>query len=368
MLAFSSRLHGPELPPDGAPAAIELSDHALNVRCEDFQKRVSLEKVHLSLGGFNGDQWQFSWGPHGDTWVVFLQDVSVQRRMLEAPPAGLAREIAALVPSRRKHRIGTGIAAIVFAVLVGGPALLLGLFWWQSERIAEAVVDRIPVEAEQKLGALVFADIRTKLKLVAEGGATGAVRGIGERITRGSGYRYQWYVADDPRINAFAIPGGYVVVNSGLLLAADTAEELAGVLAHEVQHVERRHSLRALVYKLGFTALLSLALGHYSGAVVDKLAGMLGVLQFSRAQESDADLRGMAALDGAGIDPRGMLVFFQKMARRGDANIPLLSTHPASEERAKTLQRILQQSAGSRAQPLPYDWNTIKASLGKRPE
>jgi predicted Zn-dependent protease len=174
-------------------------------------------------------------------------------------------------------------------------------------------------------------------------------------------------VAIDPRLNAFAVPGGHVVVYTGLLLAADSAEEVAGVLAHEVQHVEMRHALKNLLHNLGWRALLALALGDFSGGVWTGMAEHLGQLGYSRDLEHQADLGGLAALRRAGIAPEGIASFFAKLSRQGGGQIDLLSTHPASSARMQALQRAMAAQGAYTASPLPYDWRALQASLPQAP-
>jgi predicted Zn-dependent protease len=158
------------------------------------------------------------------------------------------------------------------------------------------------------------------------------------------------------------VPGGYVVVNTGLIRAADSAEEVAGVLAHEVQHVERRHTLKNMLHSLGFHALMALALGDISGTALGNVATTLSELKFGRDLESEADTLGLKALKKAGIAPQGMVSFFAKLAKQEkDAAPPaLLSTHPASDERMQALNKLVQEQGTWPSTPLPYDWVSIK--------
>jgi predicted Zn-dependent protease len=244
--------------------------------------------------------------------------------------------------------------------------LLLLLFWTQSERITGWIVDNVSIESERKLGELSFAQVEASTKLIKEGFAVDAIRDIGARLTVGSKYEYRWYVADDPAVNAFAIPGGFVVVNSGLILAADDAEEVAGVLAHEVQHVERRHSLKGLVQGLGLQALINLALGDVAGETWSNVAVQLGALKFGRDHESEADRLGLDALRRAHIDGHGMLRFFEKLAKRDGNSIALLSTHPATADRLAALQRAIDAADNGDVAALPYDWNLVRDALSNR--
>jgi len=124
----------------------------------------------------------------------------------------------------------------------------------------------------------------------------------------------EFYVADDASVNAFAMPGGFIVMNTGLLTLADNAEQVAGVLAHEIQHVEKRHSLNGMVKSAGLMVTVSLVFGDLSG--VAALGSDLIRLKFSRQHEAEADIEGLKALVVSGISPTGMRDFFSENERK----------------------------------------------------
>ncbi|MFQ5561398.1 MAG: M48 family metallopeptidase, partial [Nitrospinota bacterium] len=195
------------------------------------------------------------------------------------------------------------------------------------------------------------------------GPAVEAVERIGKRLTGDSRFVYRWFVAKQPELNAFAAPGGVVVVFSGLLKSIRTPEELAGVLAHEIAHAELRHSLLLLVKNLGIRALISFTIGDFSGgALTEALAG-LTELKFSRDAEREADLDGLRRLQEAQIDPRGMVSFFELMEKKSSLNPPeILSTHPAPKDRLETLRNAV---SALKIDPVPLDVNLadVKASF-----
>ena len=169
----------------------------------------------------------------------------------------------------------------------------------------------------------------------------------------------------DPVLNAFAVPGGKVVLHSGLILAAESPEEIAGVLAHEIAHVTRQHSMRQLVSTLGLYLLAQAFLGDMQGlmAVLLDNGSYLLTLKFSRDHESDADEVGLGYMRAAGIDPQGMVEMFRKLQAAHeemneemsgeieeatgaeDLSMPdFLSTHPDTGERIEAMQKLLEQS------------------------
>src|SRR5690606_31632635 len=121
-----------------------------------------------------------------------------------------------------------------------------------------------------------------------------------------SEFEFTFVVVDDEQVNAFALPGGFVTVNMGLLEAAETGEEVAAVIAHEMTHVTHRHGMRAVMRRVGGIALISMVFGGTSLETIAWAADGLSNQAHSRDQERDADDGGRAILMNAGIDPTGM--------------------------------------------------------------
>jgi len=165
-------------------------------------------------------------------------------------------------------------------------------------------------------------------------------------------FDFNFFLVKDDRINAFALPGGFIGVNSGLVLTSETESELAGVLAHEISHVTQRHIARA-AYDNQRTSIMSMAamlaalvLGAASDMGGDAMQGVVTASQalaaqrqinFTRSHEYEADRVGIELLAGAGFDPNGMSGFFEKLGRRYSSTsqyVPeILQTHPVSAER-----------------------------------
>jgi predicted Zn-dependent protease len=197
------------------------------------------------------------------------------------------------------------------------------------------------------------------------------VADIGARLTKGSRYQYRWYVSDEREINAYALPGGIVVVNAGLIENADSAEELAGVLAHEVQHVEYRHTLQQMIHTAGWAAVLAVALGDVS-AITAIVLHQLGNLRNSRQLESQADAEGMKALARAGIPLEGMPSLFRKLQaeqeKKGGDGVALMSSHPATAERIADLEqlgRTLKCDCPPLAATMGIDWSAVQAAAAQ---
>lgn len=359
MESIKVQLFAPGLAAGGVPARAHFSGQALWLEEGGERRPVPAASLAVRHGGFDGRQWLLEWPEAGGTAAILLPAGGDGERLLAGAPAALRVQLdrhGRRDRARgRRFRLGLGLVA----ALVLLPFVLLGLFWANADRIAGWAAGQVSLAQEERLGELAFAQVRAGLRLVETGPAPAMIEAIGGRLTAGSRYRYRWFVAASPEVNAFAMPGGYVVVYTGLIEAADSAEEVAGVLAHEVQHVELRHSLRNMIHGLGWRAVLALALGDLSGGVWGGMAEQLGSMAFSRDLERQADQEGLKALRRAGIAPQGMVSFFAKLAAREGANLALLSSHPATEERMASLRRAIAEQGEYPAEPLPYDWKRL---------
>lgn len=366
-MRVQAQVFGPELPAGGAALPVRLAAGRLTLTLPDGRVHgVPLACLVLRRGGFNELTWHLQWQEPDGTWSVSIDDAVQQRALLAAPPAGLEAQLAALGRAGRRQTLGRGFGWSLLAGWLLVPLLAIALLVWQAEAITGWIAARVPIAREVQLGDLVFARERPRLTLIENTAANRAVEMIGARLTADSRYRYRWFVARDASVNAYAIPGGIVVVHSGLIAVADNAEELAGVLAHEVQHVELRHSLKGMAQQLGITAALAIAVGDSGSAA--QLAARLSQLRFSRDQERAADAAALAALRGAGIDPRGLVAIFGKLERDAEANPPpFLSTHPATAERIAVIEQAIDAAPQTAVTPLAIDWSTVRESLA-RPE
>jgi beta-barrel assembly-enhancing protease len=348
---IAARLFGPGSPATGEDASVLVQSHHLEIRSAAGTQRPALSTMRLREVVSTQSGLEFSWdGPRGVT-AVHVYDPAVIRQLRSHPGLNSQPQAAALHAGERRHRIGRGIGWSVVALFVLLPLLLLLVLFSQADRIAGVIADRIPIAKEQQFGRRVFESLRGSLKLQDSSADATLVRDLGQRLTAGSRFQYEFHVTEDPTLNAFAMPGGVIVVHTGLIRAARRPEELAGVLAHEVQHVEQRHSLKAVVKEMGLRGLWAAFTGDLGATLAGQAALELGALRFSRDAEREADEKGFAALVRQDIDPSGMVDFFGTMAKESGASPPAwLSTHPASEARQESL-REMRRALGERTFP-----------------
>ncbi len=205
---------------------------------------------------------------------------------------------------------------------------------------------------EKQLGEQAFQQIISTEKVDTDPAVNGLVTRVGERIATATGktdYQWQFKVIEKNQANAFCLPGGKVVVFTGILPLTRDEAGLATVLGHEIAHAVARHGgervSEDLLVNVGLTAV-QLGMGNHDPQTIRTVTGLLGAgvavgveLPFSRAQESEADHLGLIYMAKAGYDPRAALSFWERMeqTQKGSAPPELLSDHPAD---AKRIQQI----------------------------
>jgi predicted Zn-dependent protease len=216
---------------------------------------------------------------------------------------------------------------------------------------ADAILSK---SEEARIGRAIMRSIRASGKLVEDPLITEYINEVGHRLSaqvNEGDHEFTFFVVDDPNINAFALPGGFVGVHTGLLQATRSEDELAGVLAHEIAHVTQRHIARAVHANqrqsiLSTAIMLGAILAGAAGAGADAMQGAIAVAQgtaaqqqinFTRGNEYEADRVGIAALADAGFNPQGMASFFEVISsntRPIESRVPeFLRTHPVSSAR-----------------------------------
>jgi len=366
---FEGRLFGPGLPGGGLPATGHWQGDLLQVEGNGVQLQARASVIAAEAAGFNLAQTRVSWKGETGDHAFFIDDATHARAFAAGAPEPLASLLARGGGRRRgmERRFRAGLA--VYLLWLALPLIAIALFLFNTDPIAQWVTDKIPHRYEERIGNLVLSRVRIEQRLLDTGPAVDAVRSIGTRLHPGSRYAYRWFVADAKEVNAFALPGGVIVVHAGLIREAGSPEELAGVLAHEVAHVEQRHSLKALVKNAGVGVLLSAVLGDVSGSTIAGWSAYLSQMKFSREAEMDADREGVKRLVAAGIDPRPMAEFFRKMAEKEGKSaeaLSVLATHPSSKERLTALQAQLAALPAAQYQPLAVEWETVRSAAAAR--
>ena len=343
------------------PARVVIGHTGLEITLldEGGSVRWPLGEVRQTQGFYGGEQVRLERG--GDLAEVLLLGDLAFLSALRAVAPHAARGFHD--PARRRWRPGLAVLAALAAV-----ALSLGLYFWGIPTLAEVAATRVPVSWEVALGETAVAQLApppTRCVDPARQGHIDEIVAVLLRPLPDPRYPFRVTVVDHPMVNAFATPGGFIVVFRGMLERTESAEELAGVLAHEIQHVLHRHATRAILRQASTGILIAALIGDVSGVVAFGLesARLLGDLRHSREAEHEADRDGMRMLHAARVDPAGMLAFYQAMQQQegsARAAIRYLSTPPTAGDRLQALAALAAQGPRPPVKLLPdYDWSDI---------
>ena len=362
---------GDGLPSTGAPCLVEVLPSGLSVTpnptVEGFAPEIiPFGALSVSAGGFEQDQLVVNWTAGAPLRTLYLKSADLIIAFRRAAPPELTvhldRTAQQVRRTRQKHRT-------LWTVGLGTIAALVLVLWFGTDLMVEWAVKRIPVEWEAQVGNVAYRQMLSGQTVLKEGAAVAAVQEMTGRLTSripDNPYKFEVSVIQSDVVNAFALPGGYVVVFTGLMQKAESAEEVAGVLGHEISHVLERHGMERIIKQLGLAAVITILLGDQRGLVglAQQLGMELVTLKFSREQETEADLSGLRLLHNAHIDPDAMVTFFNRLSEQDKQGIELFSTHPMSAVRAERLKREMASLPVPFPEPFTFQWAEVRRSLG----
>jgi predicted Zn-dependent protease len=234
------------------------------------------------------------------------------------------------------------------------------------------------LDKEIAMGRQLAAEIERQVKLIDDTTINEYVNRIGQNIVRNSDAKVPFTikVVESDEINAFALPGGFFYVNSGLILAADDESELAGVMAHEIAHVAARHGTKQASKGelVNFASIPLIFMGGVGGFALRQAAGLLipmQFLQFSRKDEAEADYLGLQYMYKAGYDPTATVSFFEKLQARESAKpgsvSKMFSTHPPTGDRIEMDKKNIELILPDKDQYVvtTSEFNRVKGQLAQ---
>lgn len=346
---------------------ISLSPEALCVKKDGKEALWRLDEVDQTQGFNKGEPVRLEKGGE----ALIINDAEFVVSLYSMAPAHAAR-------FKRPDRMGRGVLLISLAAFLT-IAIGLGVYFWAIPAMVRVATANIPPSVEDRLGRSYVSGLTgmvpqcTSPEIID---STDRILKKLESAVPGHPYDFKLYVLKNETVNAFAAPGGHIVLLSGLIEATESPEELAGVMAHEMQHVLKKHSTQAIFKDLSTGVLFSFAFGDLQGlsGAVRTMEG----LRYGRNLEEEADKKGMELLVRAGIDPEGMVGFFEylwececkKEKKDKKASVlEYLSTHPATENRVEYLKKNLGSVSPRNYEPLlpGVDWERVKNSCSGGP-
>lgn len=284
-----------------------------------------------------------------------ISDASILDELRTYAPRSRWRDYRRKNVGKRMAFWGSGVVAAIAFFLFGIPLL------------AEPIASVVPLSWEKKLGKAASTQISALLqnpKVCRNSAGQAALNRLVQRLggAKKSRYTFTVKVLDHKLVNAFAAPGGYIVIFRGLIDKAKTPEEVAGVLAHEIGHVIERHGTEGVIKAAGTSLLFSLLIGNLGGieSSVADYSGKLITLSHTRRAEREADRIGIEILNKTNIRGAGFVAFFQRVQGKESRSTltDYFSSHPSSRSRIKVAKRL---SIGQGSAMSAADWQAIKA-------
>ena len=338
---------------DGQTAEV----HQVQVRLDVTGFMLTREVTGVKLG-----QWPLASLKIDDSFKGLIRVTSMSQPQAEVTVAGSDFR-AALVQVgavKKDWHPQLLILSLVFAVvaLVGGLVVVI-------DPLAKSIALKVPMSIEYKVKESFAKQYGAKSCSSLEGDVALGVlsRRLGADKTE---IKYDIRVEDKTEVNAFALPGGVIFLTKGLLKAANSADEVAGVLAHEMEHVRQRHIMASLVRSAMLTGVWQVAVGDFTGilAVDPSTVYQLATLKYDRNAEAEADAGALKTLDKSSISRKGFAEFFERLKKDKASIIPdILSTHPDHDKRIALIN-----AKGGAVAPRPAlsekSWEDLRAICG----
>jgi len=335
----------------------------LEFSSESKTLKISINSLKINAGGA-GNRLIFFSDTNNSDLSIYTDDKKVLKNEFLVNNHLLRDQIKSSKKVVRKI-IFSSLYVVSFFIL-----LFLGAYF-AKDYFVEKLANQVPREWEKKAGDQLFKTISGQYKIVENDSLKKVFLEVSKPLIaqiEKQGVKIDLYFINDPSINAFALPGGKVIIQSGLLENSRSWEEVLGVLSHELAHVTRRHHIRGIINNMGLYVILSTLIGDVTAlaGTIGNLGGELASLSNSRAFETEADETGWGYLLKAHVNPKGMISFFETLDKKHgtqmDGYLSFMSTHPETKERIQNLKEKMKENPVN-FQLIKHDFNSFKTSF-----
>lgn len=341
---FEASLFHPDFGNEVVQGRIFLDRWKLHFRSESVSEEVAMELVEVEFEKGSGRIY------FNDPTRPELKIFTLNSSILRHPAIRQSENVRNQVDSVVRQRDASRALKLTLYFAIG----CVVATWFVSASLSfmvRAIADRVPMEWEDHFGQARIDEFRKEGLLVDDSNEVAQLAAVAApliQVLPENRRNLKFFILDDPEPNAFALPGGYVVVHSGLLEITDTPEELLGVLAHELAHETQRHTIRKMISAAGPILIFGVFLHSRNGAgnLLALGSGLMVFEGFSQEYETEADDVGWKYLVAANIDPRGMIQTFEKLKATEDELgmehhriSHAFASHPALTKRIARLQR-----------------------------
>ncbi|MVN92800.1 M48 family metallopeptidase [Mucilaginibacter aquatilis] len=359
----------PDVPGGRCSGSLHIDTLAAVFSSDAFTYKIPLSALNISAGGA-GNRFIFLKNESQSQISIYTSDKAI----LKDPVLQSDSQFSPQINEARKTLGSLITGSLLVVVLLLG---LIGALYLLKDKMVEGLASRVPASWERAAGDKLFNALSLQYKFIQNDSLKKEFMRVGAPLFKQvekEGYPVSLYFVKDPSINAFALPGGKVIIQSGLIDNAKSWEEVMGVLGHELAHVTRRHHIRGIINNVGIYTILAATLGDVSAlaGTFASFGGDLASLSNSRTFENEADETGWDYLVKARINPKGLISFFEtlkkdnqsKMDTLVNKNVDLsfLSTHPNTDDRIAHLKKKQKETKGS-FNPLPDTFADFKKKL-----
>jgi predicted Zn-dependent protease len=352
---------------------IEISINEVVFTSEDFTYKISFNNLAINAGGA-GNRFIFLKEKNQEDISIYTSDKSILKDANILNNKQFTEEV-------KQSKSVVNKPLILVGVVLGILAIFIGSLFLMKNSMIEGVANQVPKEWEKTAGDKLFSTLSLQYHFIKNDSLKKEFLKVAAPLFKqieSEGYKIDLYFVNDPTINAFALPGGKVIIQTGLIQNAKNWEEVMGVLGHELAHVTRRHHIRGVISNVGIFVVLSAVLGDVSAlaGTFANLGGELTSLANSRDFENEADETGLAFLEKAKMNPSGMISFFETLKKEhatsldstlnSTVDLSFLSTHPNTQDRIDNLKEKVKVMKTQEFIALPNNFKSFKEALLKK--
>ena len=374
-IEYNGGLFHPKMSSRRAQARCLFDDMQLTFETEQGTFTLNYEEVHLRIGGSSGKMFFLENETKDICFFSEHKDFILQLQQSELQPQ--------FQICMQEHRKNQGFSTLLWGSIIGFICLFIYGCYLALPQIAVASLDVIPISVDEQIGKLSASQMDHGGVEIHDSTIVEPIQNMVQRLSQAaqpddleSKFDFDVHIIQSDIKNAYALPGGYIVLYTGLIESSTSSEQIAGVLAHEMAHVTQRHGLIKVMETAGVSSLVTLLIGDVEGIISlgAQLLSYSTVNAYSRESETEADEVGLQTMYKANLNPQGMIDFFAELDQTEDLETDLsksiptwMQSHPKHKERIAHLQRLLEKfPVKDYNQPLEIDFPTLQETIKKK--
>ncbi len=350
---------------------VSLKQSHVEVTKDKETKSYELSKLDVELGGNNQSLIFFKFkGNENKSFYIHKS-----RELISLLKSLNHQKYNSILVQKRNNNLGI---FYFYSKIIVALVIFVSAFILMKNPTISWLVDHIPQKYEEYIGDKLIGLYLPPSKLISDEKLTKPLEKLIKPLKESyKDLNVRFYISKDSELNAFALPGGHIVFNLGMLKEVESAEEILGVAAHELAHVSERHVVKGILQSSGMFLAIQTIFGDMTGliAVLSENGAYLLSMSFSRDHEIQADNVGFDKLVQSNVDPRGMSDFFERLKeKRSDIhkeveeNLSFLTTHPQTQERILNIKKKYDALGADKKKSLvkiKFDLKTFKKNLNK---